>query len=104
MIGLNFLFIECKHHLSEPELRLIHPTSKILVAMCNASEGSCKAVAPKVLGVIQDQLTQKTVGEEKKRLLSITQLILSSSRQYSHGKSFFLKIFLFDLSVVSVLL
>ncbi|XP_021958376.1 MMS19 nucleotide excision repair protein homolog isoform X2 [Folsomia candida] len=79
---IELIFTECKHHLCEPELRLIHPTSRILIGMCNASEKSCRAVAPLILQVLHDQLTRTSVQGEKKRIMEIAELILSTCRQY----------------------
>lgn len=78
--------IECKHHLSEPELRLIMPTASILRCIGESGETACISVVQTMFPVLYEQVCVKSTKSEKKRLLGIWETLISTCRQYKSSK------------------
>lgn len=72
-----FVFLpDCKHHLSEPELKLVWPSSKLLQAACNASNRASHIITAAVMPSLVEQYNSRAQVKQgqliSKGLFSLT--------------------------------
>uniref|UniRef100_A0A4W6FA59 MMS19 nucleotide excision repair protein n=1 Tax=Lates calcarifer TaxID=8187 RepID=A0A4W6FA59_LATCA len=94
---LDLVLKDCKHHLCEPDLKLVWPSAKLLQAACSASNRASHIITAAVMPSLIDQYSSRT--QAPVILIIMTNLFLSSllcsepmdqdnnrvaSEQYSH--------------------
>ncbi|KAL2101774.1 hypothetical protein ACEWY4_003535 [Coilia grayii] len=70
---LDLVLKDCQHHLSEPDLRLVWPSAKILQAVGGASYRACLRVESAVLPLLLEQYTRRTQSAQRRTLLEVLQ-------------------------------
>ncbi|XP_063049125.1 MMS19 nucleotide excision repair protein homolog isoform X1 [Engraulis encrasicolus] len=68
---LELVLKDCQHHLSEPDLKLVWPSAKILQAVAGASYRACQKVESAVLPLLLDQYTTRTQSSQRRTLLEV---------------------------------
>ena len=87
LLLFTFIHLECKHHLMEPEMRLMQPASAILISIAESSESSSKIVASLVLPLLYEQFLVKTAGSERKSILGFMTTLISTTRKFPQCNS-----------------
>lgn len=54
------LFSDCKHHLCEPDLKLVWPSAKLLQAACSASTRASHIITAAVIPSLLEQYNNRT--------------------------------------------
>ncbi|KAM9426787.1 MMS19 nucleotide excision repair protein homolog isoform 2-T2 [Pholidichthys leucotaenia] len=90
----NFLILilkDCKHHLSEPDLKLVWPSVKLLQAACSASNRAGYIITAAVLPALIDQYNSRTQCSHRRTLLEVVQRFIQSVKtsQASEDESVF---------------
>lgn len=55
---------DCKHHLCEPDLKLVWPSAKLLQAACSASNRASHIIAAAVMPSLLEQYNSRTQVDE----------------------------------------
>lgn len=53
------LFSDCKHHLCEPDLKLVWPSAKLLQAACSASTSASHIITAAVMPSLLEQYNNR---------------------------------------------
>ncbi|XP_041476664.1 MMS19 nucleotide excision repair protein homolog [Lytechinus variegatus] len=77
---LRNILTECRQHLCEPDHRMIHPCSKLLVAIAAASYPACIAILKYAVPILLDQFNIFDQTRERMVLLDILERLLHSSQ------------------------
>lgn len=60
-----FHFSDCKHHLFEPDLKLVWPSAKLLQAACSASYRAAHSITSAVVPPLVEQYNSRTQVQQK---------------------------------------
>ncbi|XP_069610135.1 MMS19 nucleotide excision repair protein homolog isoform X2 [Ranitomeya imitator] len=63
---------DCKHHLCEPDMKLVWPSAKLLQAAAAASPRACLKVTANVLPLLLDQYNQHAQSSHRRTILEMT--------------------------------
>ncbi|XP_073408958.1 MMS19 nucleotide excision repair protein homolog isoform X1 [Dendrobates tinctorius] len=63
---------DCKHHLCEPDMKLVWPSAKLLQAAAGASSRACLKVTANVLPLLLDQYNQHAQSSHRRTILEMT--------------------------------
>ncbi|TNN04148.1 hypothetical protein fugu_001177 [Takifugu bimaculatus] len=80
---------DCKHHLCEPDLKLVWPSAKLLQAACSASNRAGHIITSAVMPLLTEQYHSRTECSHRRTLLEVVQKFIQAvkPRQSSeHGK------------------
>ncbi|XP_063818410.1 MMS19 nucleotide excision repair protein homolog isoform X2 [Pseudophryne corroboree] len=69
---LNNILQDCKHHLCEPDMKLVWPSAKLLQAAAGASPRACLKVTASVLPLLLEQYNQHTQSSHRRTILEMT--------------------------------
>ncbi|KAM4703373.1 MMS19 nucleotide excision repair protein homolog [Rhinophrynus dorsalis] len=69
---LNSILQDCKHHLCEPDMKLVWPSAKLLQAAAGASSRACGKVMASVLPLLLDQYNQRAQSSHRRTILEMT--------------------------------
>ncbi|XP_063290261.1 MMS19 nucleotide excision repair protein homolog isoform X1 [Pelobates fuscus] len=71
-IFLNNVLKDCKHHLCEPDMKLVWPSAKLLQAAAGASSRACRKVTSSVLPLLMEQYNQQAQSSHRRTILEMT--------------------------------
>ncbi|XP_068114969.1 MMS19 nucleotide excision repair protein homolog isoform X2 [Hyperolius riggenbachi] len=69
---LNIILQDCKHHLCEPDMKLVWPSAKLLQAAAGASSRACLKVSANVLPLLLEQYNQHAQSSHRRTILEMT--------------------------------
>uniref|UniRef100_A0A3Q1FMF3 MMS19 nucleotide excision repair protein n=1 Tax=Acanthochromis polyacanthus TaxID=80966 RepID=A0A3Q1FMF3_9TELE len=75
---LDLILKDCKHHLCEPDLKLVWPSAKLLQATCCASNRASHIVTTAVMPSLIDQYNSRTQCSQRRTLLEVVQRFIQS--------------------------
>ncbi|KAM3592490.1 uncharacterized protein V6R79_019755 [Siganus canaliculatus] len=75
---LDLVLKDCKHHLCEPDLKLVWPSAKLLQAACSASNRASHIVTAAVMPSLVEQYNSRAHGSHRRTLLEVVQRFLQS--------------------------
>ncbi|XP_034049423.1 MMS19 nucleotide excision repair protein homolog isoform X2 [Thalassophryne amazonica] len=70
---LELVLKDCKHHLCEPDMKLVWPSAKLLQAACSASNRASHIVAAAVMPDLIEQYSSRTQCAHRRTLLEVVQ-------------------------------
>ncbi|KAM7371137.1 hypothetical protein PAMP_010628 [Pampus punctatissimus] len=75
---LDLVLKDCKHHLCEPDLKLVWPSAKLLQAACSASNRASHIVTAAVMPALMEQYNSRTQCSHRRTLLEVVQRFIQS--------------------------
>lgn len=75
---LDLVINDCKPHLSEPDLKLVWPSAKLLQAACSASIRASHIVTAAVMPSLVEQYNSRTQCSHRRTLLEVVQKFIQS--------------------------
>uniref|UniRef100_A0A669F3E2 MMS19 nucleotide excision repair protein n=1 Tax=Oreochromis niloticus TaxID=8128 RepID=A0A669F3E2_ORENI len=75
---LDFILKDCKHHLCEPDLKLVWPSAKLLQAACSASTRASHIITVAVMPSLLEQYNNRTQCSHRRTLLEVVQRFIHS--------------------------
>ncbi|XP_072280866.1 MMS19 nucleotide excision repair protein homolog isoform X2 [Pyxicephalus adspersus] len=69
---LNNVLQDCRHHLCEPDMKLVWPSAKLLQAAASASSRACLKVSASVLPLLLEQYNQHGQSSHRRTILEMT--------------------------------
>ncbi|XP_047465933.1 MMS19 nucleotide excision repair protein homolog isoform X2 [Mugil cephalus] len=75
---LDLVLKDCKHHLCEPDLKLVWPSAKLLQAACSASVRASHVVVAAVMPSLIEQYNNRTECSHRRTLLEVVQRFVQS--------------------------
>ncbi|XP_008313029.1 MMS19 nucleotide excision repair protein homolog [Cynoglossus semilaevis] len=75
---LDLVLRDCKHHLSEPDLKLVWPSAKLLQAACSASIRASHIVTSAAMPSLIEQYSNRTQCSQRRTLLEVMLRFLQS--------------------------
>ncbi|XP_078146912.1 MMS19 nucleotide excision repair protein homolog isoform X2 [Centroberyx gerrardi] len=78
---LGLVLEDCKHHLCEPDLKLVWPSAKLLHAASNASCRASHIVTAAVLPSLIEQYSSRTECSQRRTLLEVLQGFIPSVKK-----------------------
>ncbi|XP_077358963.1 MMS19 nucleotide excision repair protein homolog [Festucalex cinctus] len=75
---LDMVLNDCKHHLSEPDLKLVWPSAKLLQAACSASSRASHIVIAAVMPALIEQYNSRNQCSHRRTLLEVMQRFVQS--------------------------
>ncbi|XP_059180991.1 MMS19 nucleotide excision repair protein homolog isoform X2 [Centropristis striata] len=75
---LQLVLKDCKHHLCEPDLKLVWPSAKLLQAACSASNRASHVITAAVLPSVVEQYNNRAQCSHRRTLLEVVQRFLQS--------------------------
>uniref|UniRef100_A0A669BG89 MMS19 nucleotide excision repair protein n=1 Tax=Oreochromis niloticus TaxID=8128 RepID=A0A669BG89_ORENI len=79
---LDFILKDCKHHLCEPDLKLVWPSAKLLQAACSASTRASHIITVAVMPSLLEQYNNRTQCSHRRTLLEVVQRFIHSVKNY----------------------
>uniref|UniRef100_A0A3B5KTE1 MMS19 nucleotide excision repair protein n=1 Tax=Xiphophorus couchianus TaxID=32473 RepID=A0A3B5KTE1_9TELE len=89
---LGLVLRDCKHHLFEPDLKLVWPSAKLLQAACNASYRAAHSITSAVVPPLVEQYNSRTQCSHRRTLLEVAQRFIQSTascQSVDHDESLF---------------
>ncbi|XP_023117868.2 MMS19 nucleotide excision repair protein homolog isoform X1 [Amphiprion ocellaris] len=84
---LDLILKDCKHHLCEPDLKLVWPSAKLLQATCCASNRASHIVTAAVMPSLIDQYNSRTQCSQRRTLLEVVQRFIQSVKSSQSSDS-----------------
>ncbi|XP_061564022.1 MMS19 nucleotide excision repair protein homolog isoform X1 [Cololabis saira] len=84
---LDLVLKDCRHHLCEPDLKLVWPSAKLLQASCSASNRASHIVAAAVMPSLIEQYNNRTQCSHRRTLLEVSQRFLQSVKTGQSSES-----------------
>ncbi|XP_035468792.2 MMS19 nucleotide excision repair protein homolog [Scophthalmus maximus] len=75
---LDLVLKDCKHHLCEPDLKLVWPSAKLLQAACSASSRASHATTAAVMPSLIEQYSSRTQCSHRRTLLEVVLRFIQS--------------------------
>ncbi|XP_015819117.2 MMS19 nucleotide excision repair protein homolog isoform X3 [Nothobranchius furzeri] len=75
---LDLVLTDCKHHLCEPDLKLVWPSAKLLQAACSASNRASHIITAAVMPSLIEQYNSRTQCSHRRTLLEVVQRFIKS--------------------------
>ncbi|XP_037547510.1 MMS19 nucleotide excision repair protein homolog [Nematolebias whitei] len=75
---LDLILRDCKHHLFEPDLKLVWPSAKLLLASCSASHRASYVLTAAIMPSLIEQFNSRTQCSHKRTLLEVVQQFIQS--------------------------
>ncbi|XP_023197235.1 MMS19 nucleotide excision repair protein homolog isoform X4 [Xiphophorus maculatus] len=89
---LGLVLRDCKHHLFEPDLKLVWPSAKLLQAACSASYRAAHSITSAVVPPLVEQYNSRTQCSHRRTLLEVAQRFIQSTascQSVDHDESLF---------------
>ncbi|XP_053307203.1 MMS19 nucleotide excision repair protein homolog [Spea bombifrons] len=83
---LNSILQDCKHHLCEPDMKLVWPSAKLLQAATGSSSRACHKVMSSVLPLLLEQYTQHAQSSHRRTILEMTLGFLKQQSKWLEGE------------------
>ncbi|XP_041829818.1 MMS19 nucleotide excision repair protein homolog isoform X2 [Melanotaenia boesemani] len=77
-IFLDLILKDCKHHLCEPDLKLVWPSAKLLQASCSGSNRASHIITAAVMPSLIEQYNSRTQCSHRRTLLEVVQRFIQS--------------------------
>nr|XP_019939048.1 PREDICTED: MMS19 nucleotide excision repair protein homolog isoform X2 [Paralichthys olivaceus] len=90
---LDLVLTDCKHHLCEPDLKLVWPSAKLLQAACSASSRASHIITASVMPALIEQYSSRTQCSHRRTLLEVVLRFsqsVTSSQSSENEESMFL--------------
>ncbi|XP_035002527.2 MMS19 nucleotide excision repair protein homolog isoform X1 [Hippoglossus stenolepis] len=90
---LVLVLTDCKHHLCEPDLKLVWPSAKLLQAACSASSRASHIITAAVMPALVEQYSSRTQCSHRRTLLEVVLRFIesvTSSQSSENEESMFL--------------
>ncbi|KAL3967426.1 putative ATP-dependent RNA helicase DDX4 [Sarotherodon galilaeus] len=84
---LDFILNDCKHHLCEPDLKLVWPSAKLLQAACSASTRASHIITVAVMPSLLEQYNNRTQCSHRRTLLEVVQRFIHSVKNCQSSDS-----------------
>ncbi|KAJ1140987.1 hypothetical protein NDU88_007324 [Pleurodeles waltl] len=68
---LDSVLQDCRHHLCEPDMKLVWPSAKLLQAAAGSSYRACYKITGSVLPLLLDQYNQHTQSSQRRTILEM---------------------------------
>lgn len=81
---LTNILQDCKHHLCEPDMKLVWPSAKLLQAAAGASSRACLKVTANVLPLLLEQYNQHGQSSHRRTILEMTLGFLKLQSKWLH--------------------
>ncbi|XP_070846034.1 MMS19 nucleotide excision repair protein homolog isoform X1 [Chaetodon trifascialis] len=75
---LDLVLKDCKHHLCEPDLKLVWPSAKLLQAACSASSRASHIITATVMPSLVEQYNSRAQCSHRRTLLEVVQRFIQS--------------------------
>uniref|UniRef100_H3CGH5 MMS19 nucleotide excision repair protein n=1 Tax=Tetraodon nigroviridis TaxID=99883 RepID=H3CGH5_TETNG len=75
---LDLVLRDCRHHLSEPDLKLVWPSAKLLQAACGGSNRAAHTITAAVMPLLSEQYHSRTQCSHRRTLLEVVQKFIES--------------------------
>ncbi|XP_075949262.1 MMS19 nucleotide excision repair protein homolog [Anarhichas minor] len=86
---LDLVLKDCKHHLCEPDLKLVWPSAKLLQAACSASNRASHVITDAVMPSLIEQYNSRAQCSHRRTLLEVVQRFVQSVRTCENEESVF---------------
>ncbi|KAM8836399.1 MMS19 nucleotide excision repair protein homolog isoform 4-T4 [Spinachia spinachia] len=86
---LQLVLTDCRHHLCEPDLKLVWPSAKLLQAACSASNRASHVVADAVMPALIEQYNGTAQCSQRRTLLEVVQQFVQSVKTCENEESAF---------------
>ncbi|XP_054454424.1 MMS19 nucleotide excision repair protein homolog isoform X2 [Anoplopoma fimbria] len=87
---LDLVLKDCKHHLCEPDLKLVWPSAKLLQAACSASNRASHIITDAVMPSLIEQYNSRAQCSHRRTLLEVVQRFIQSVKTCENEESVFL--------------
>ncbi|KAK5850500.1 hypothetical protein PBY51_001376 [Eleginops maclovinus] len=84
---LELVLKDCKHHLCEPDLKLVWPSAKLLQAACSASIRASCAITAAIMPSLIEQYTSRAQCSHRRTLLEVVQRFIQSVKTSQTSES-----------------
>ncbi|XP_055360358.1 MMS19 nucleotide excision repair protein homolog isoform X2 [Betta splendens] len=84
---LDLVLKDCKHHLCEPDLKLVWPSTKLLQAACGASNRASHIITAAVMPSLIEQYNNRTQCSHRRTLLEVIQRFIQSVKSSQPSES-----------------
>ncbi|KAJ4925904.1 hypothetical protein JOQ06_008090 [Pogonophryne albipinna] len=84
---LELVLKDCKHHLCEPDLKLVWPSAKLLQAACSASFRASCVITAAIMPSLIEQYTNRAQCSQRRTLLEVVQKFLQSVKTCQTSES-----------------
>ncbi|KAM9010417.1 MMS19 nucleotide excision repair protein homolog isoform 1-T1 [Ara ararauna] len=81
---LSSILQDCRHHLCEPDMKLVWPSAKILQAAAGASLRACHHVTRSVLPLLLEQYTKHPQSSQRRTILEMLLGFLELQQKWGH--------------------
>ncbi|XP_042363392.1 MMS19 nucleotide excision repair protein homolog [Plectropomus leopardus] len=84
---LDLVLKDCKHHLCEPDLKLVWPSAKLLQAACSASNRASHIITATVMPSLVEQYNSRAQCSHRRTLLEVMQRFIQSVKTSQSSES-----------------
>ncbi|KAI4790145.1 hypothetical protein KUCAC02_034810, partial [Chaenocephalus aceratus] len=84
---LELVLKDCKHHLCEPDLKLVWPSAKLLQAACSASFRASCVITAAIMPSLIEQYTNRAQCSQRRTLLEVVQKFIQSVKTCQTSES-----------------
>ncbi|XP_051002527.1 MMS19 nucleotide excision repair protein homolog isoform X2 [Acomys russatus] len=81
---LSNILQDCRHHLCEPDMKLVWPSAKLLQAAAGASARACEHITNSVLPLLLEQFHQHTQSNQRRTILEMILGFLKLQQKWSY--------------------
>ncbi|KAM4668901.1 MMS19 nucleotide excision repair protein homolog isoform 1-T1 [Amazona ochrocephala] len=81
---LSSILQDCRHHLCEPDMKLVWPSAKILQAAAGASLRACHHITRSVLPLLLEQYTKHPQSSQRRTILEMLLGFLELQQKWGH--------------------
>ncbi|XP_055208612.2 MMS19 nucleotide excision repair protein homolog isoform X2 [Gorilla gorilla gorilla] len=81
---LSNILQDCRHHLCEPDMKLVWPSAKLLQAAAGASARACDSVTSNVLPLLLEQFHKHSQSSQRRTILEMLLGFLKLQQKWSY--------------------
>ncbi|XP_032137074.1 MMS19 nucleotide excision repair protein homolog isoform X3 [Sapajus apella] len=81
---LNNILQDCRHHLCEPDMKLVWPSAKLLQAAAGASARACDYITSNVLPLLLEQFHKHSQSSQRRTILEMLLGFLKLQQNWSY--------------------
>ncbi|KAF6317559.1 MMS19-like protein, cytosolic iron-sulfur assembly component [Rhinolophus ferrumequinum] len=82
---LSSILQDCRHHLCEPDMKLVWPSAKLLQAAAGASARACDHITSNVLPLLLEQFHKHSQSNQRRTILEMILGFLKLQQKWSYG-------------------
>ncbi|NXU39401.1 MMS19 protein, partial [Drymodes brunneopygia] len=83
---LSSILQDCRHHLCEPDMKLVWPSAKLLQAAAGASLRTYHRITRSVVPLLLEQYTKHTQSSQRRTILEMLLGFLELQQKWGHGE------------------